>query len=204
MAAALGDLLQATVRGTYLGQTCLNVYHFRVTSITGLAGNYLELFADFIENPITVSIAAVQISSYNYEDIEARNLSNGLDFFAKPLTLTGGITDSGANGVPSFVSMGWQLVRESLATRNGYKRYAGLSDTLLVDNLYAISALEEAQIRSVLALDWVEGVVTVGEPIIWGSPRSAAPVGSYVYSSIGDAIYKNVGTQNTRKPGRGI
>lgn len=204
MAAALGDLLQATVKQTYLGQQVLNVYNFRVTSITGLTGNYLELFCLFIDGAINDVVAPIQLNSLVYTEIEARNLSNGLDFHIEPLTRTGDRTDSGNNAVPSFVSAGFQLIRESLATRNGYKRYAGLDDGLLVNNSYLIGGTNEAAIESALALDWIEGVVTVGEPIIWGSPRAAAPVGAYTYSSIGSAIYRDVGTQNTRKPGRGV
>ncbi len=204
MAAALGDLLQATVKQTYLGQQVLNVYHYRVTSITGLISNYLELFALFIDDTINDAVAQMQLNSLVYTEIETRNLSNGIDFHVEPLTRTGDRTDGGSNAVPSFVSAGFQLIRESLATRNGYKRYAGLDDGLLVNNSYLIGSTIQGDIEAALAADWVEGVVTVAEPIIWGSPRASAPVGAYTYSSIGAAIYREVGTQNTRKPGRGV
>jgi hypothetical protein len=204
VAAALGDLLQVTVKQEYLGQQILNVYHYRVTSITGLAGNYLELLAQFVDSTINDAVAQFQVNSLVYTEAEARNLSNGLDFHVEPLTRTGDRTDSGSNAVPSFVSAGFQLIRESLATRNGYKRYAGLDDTLLVNNSYLIGSTIQGDVEDALAADWVEALVTVGEPIIWGSPRANPPVGSYIYSSIGSAIYREVGTQNTRKPGRGV
>lgn len=204
MAAVLGDLIQATVKQTYLGQQILNVYNYRITNITGAGADYLEQFANWIDDTINDVVAAIQISSLVYTEVEMRNLSNGLDFFVLPVTRTGDIADSGNNAVPSFVSAGFQLVRESLATRNGYKRYAGLSDGLLVNNSYAISDAQRDAIQDALAADWVSGVITVAEPIIWGSPRADAPVGAYIYSSIGSAIYRGVGTQNTRKPGRGV
>lgn len=203
MAAGLGDLIQITDYQTYIGQQVLNVYYYRVTSITGLAGNYLQVLAEWYRDTVLPPVRAIQNVGVIHTSIEARNLSNGIDFYQLAISLTGNIVLVEDQRSPSFMSVGFKLNRESLATRNGYKRYAGLDEGKMRENNYNIGTTESTNLQNALALDIILGAVTVAEPIIVRKPLPD-PVGTgFTYSSIGSASYRGLGTQNTRKPGRG-
>lgn len=203
MAAAIGNLLQVTDFQTYLGQEVLNIYHYRVTSITGLAGTYLTDIANWFNDNVIEQLVTNQLELLVHTHVEARNLTNNIDIADLGLDRPGDLNEAGGNPLPSYVSLGFKLVRESLVTRNGYKRIAGLSDERVDGNVYTFSGTEEADIEAALAADIVLGLVTIAEPIIWGSPREVPPVVSYTYASIGSAQFTQLGTQNTRKAGRG-
>lgn len=200
MAASLGDLLQVVDKQSYLGQEILNVYMYRVTSITGLVGNYLELIAEWFNDNVVPAITPIQVDVLTHTSIEARNLSNNLDFFELPSGLTGEVAAASDNLAPSFVTVGFQLIRESLATRNGYKRFSGLNDLQIQGNLFIISPADADAIEAALASDIVLSLVTVAEPVIVRRPITPPVAPGYVYSSIGSAIFRGLGTQNTRKP----
>lgn len=204
MAAVLGDVLRLTDRQTLLGQQVLNVYFFRVTSITGLASNYLEVFCTWFDEHVVDPVTATQHQELAHVELYAENISNGVDIF----TFTDGYPKDGLIGagevMPPFVSWGIQLIRESRVTRNGYKRIGGVSEGAVSDGVIEASyAGVVATAAEAMDDDWVDGIITLAEPIILKRPF-VVPLITYEYSSIGDAVYKAVGTQNTRKFGRGV
>lgn len=203
---ALGDLLQVTSKQRLFGQSCLNVFHYRVTSITGLDDTaYSQMWTWFLGS-IGLAMRNIQSSVIAFESVEIRNLSNGVDFYEQPFTATGNVAATEATTLPSAVSIGFKLVRESLVTRNGYKRFAGVPEAWVTGNNYTPpSPTTTTAMETALAADWIGGLITLAEPVIVRRPL-VPPVGtSYVYSSIGSAACKGtMGSQNTRKPGRGI
>jgi len=202
MAASLGDLIQIKLVQELSLQQVLNIHFYRVTSITGLGGTYTEDLADWYDTNIAQAVAAIQHTSVLFKAIEVRNFTNGIDFFIKSLTYDG--DDARGDSLPPFVSLGFLQRRESLTTRNGYKRFAGVADGGVAGNVYTFpSGGHQAIIEAALAADIVLGLVTVAEPVIVRKPLTP-PVSSYVYSSIGSATFRGLGTQNTRKVGRGV
>lgn len=202
MAALLGDLLQFTVFQTLAGQQCLNVYYYRVTSLTGFTNDgYEPLLGEFITQVIlpTQDFQSVHVQ---YDSVEVRNLSNGVDFFNvsyAPGFATGDIT---GDVLPSYVTYTFRLVRETLATRNGYKRIAGVPESAGSANGFTPGTTLIQAYTDAVSADLVLGLVTIAEPVIVKRPISV-PAGDYVYSSIGSADFRGVGSQNTRKPGHG-
>lgn len=204
MAAAIGNLLRLTDEQVYLGETVLNVYLYRVTSITGLAGNYLELINEWWEDNVLEPITNIQVPSLVHNSRRWENLTNYTDLFTESTPIAGTVSTGGGVLLPSYVTLGFLLERESLTTRNGAKRFSGVPVTWVDGNERVggdtpVTAVEEA-----LAADVVLGAITCAEPIIWGSPRENPPVVSYDYASIGGARFTRVGTQNTRKQGVGV
>lgn len=203
MVAALGDLIQLVDRQEYLEQVVLNVYYYRITSLTGLSDPYLPTLNDWWEETVLPPILAVQSGNLGHMAREWRNMTNGTDLFIQSDAIFGDEAGSG-NNLPSYVSWGFMLQRESLVTRNGYKRIAGLVESMVEGNQPdsgTVALLDN--VADVLAQDIVVGLATVAEPIIVKRPI-VAPVASYDYSSIGGASFRGLGTQNTRKKGRGI
>lgn len=203
MAAALGDLLQLVDTQSYLGQQVLNVYYYRVVAITGLGDNYLEALNGYWEEGILSKVTNLQVDDLLHTSREWRNMSNGSDLYANNTVVPGGnvVTDSALT--PSFVSAGFLLRRESLVTRNGYKRFAGLPEQDIQGNTWVGDPDFITELEAALAADLVGGLVTLAEPIIVQRPI-VAPVGAYNYSSIGSAQFRGIGTQNSRKAGRGV
>lgn len=206
MASVLGDLWQVTDFQLYLEQQVLNVYFYRVTSVTGVNDDGYDDMLDWFETNIITPVRAIQIPALNHFQLEIRNLSNGVDITTRAEDLDGTRSAGSPTPTPSYVSAGFKLIRESLVTRNGYKRYAGISEGDTTGNEFALagSSLTD-DIEAALASDVVLGLVTVAEPVIVHHPIGTPPVTSYTYSSIGDAAVKpTLGSQNTRKPGRGV
>lgn len=204
MASVLGDLWQVVDRQSYLGQTILNVYYYRVTSVTGINDDGYAAFAVWFQTTVLGPIADVQSVDLNHNLLQIRNLSNNLDLFELPIDIDGEAT-GGAGSMPSYVTITYKLIRESLATRHGFKRFAGVPESQVTGNTWLTAGGSfDTAIAAALAADWVDGIVTMAEPVIVKRPISP-PVGtSYIYSSIGAAQFSRLGTQNTRKAGSGI
>ena len=203
MAASLGDLIQLVDNQLYLGQQVLNVYYYRVTAVAGLADGYLSDLNDYWEPNVLDQVLNIQSDSLDHVSREWRNLTNGADLFVDGSVIPGALAESDASDTPSYVSAGFLLHRESLVTRNGYKRFAGITEAQITGNTYIGNMTHIGLIETALAGDLNIGVIAVAEPVIVKRPISV-PVTSYQYASIGSASFRGLGTQNTRKAGRGI
>jgi hypothetical protein len=203
VAAVLGDLLQLVDNQSYLGQQILNVYYYRVTATLGLADPYLSDLNSYWEDNVLDPIIQIQGDGLVHQSREWRNISNGTDLFVESTAVPGANSVAESSELPSYVSLGFLLQRESLATRNGYKRFAGLTENFVEGNTWTGSTTSIDNIETALAGDLNIGILAVAEPVIVKRPI-VVPVGSYIYSSIGSASFRGLGTQNTRKAGRGV
>lgn len=203
MGAALGDLLQLVDNQVYLEQQVLNVYYYRITNVTGIADPYLPALNDWFTDNVLDPVKALQVNGLQHVSREWKNLTNGVDLFVDGTVVDGGQSVSPSLYMPSYVSLGFILRRESLVTRNGYKRIAGIGEGLISGNEFIGTGSGIPDIEEAFAKDIVLGLVTIAEPIILKRPI-VVPVESYEYSSIGSASFRGVGTQNSRKKGRGI
>lgn len=205
VAVSFGDLLQLIDHQIYLGQKIENVFYYRATEALALSSlPYTELATAWSAQVLS-KIRGMQSSTLSHTGMQIKNLSNGLDFLEQTYTAIG--SDVGAAGTecPSYLTQGFKLIRESLATRNGYKRISGLLDTRVSGNVYTFpTGTVKSDIETALAADLLTSLVVIATPVIVKRPI-APPVGStYVFSEIGYAQAATfVGSQNTRKPGRG-
>lgn len=203
MAAILGDLLEFTVRSVQSGEDIYNMYYYRVTSVTGFTDDGYQPLLDEFRDSVLHVVSNIQSNRLEYRETTLKNLSNGVDFVTEVYDIGDFTGDRDFDPLPSFVTYTFRLRRESLATRNGYKRFAGVCEDAVSGNAYVGSSTLTANIATALASDLVLGVVTIAEPVIVRRPI-VIPMGtSYVYASIGSAEFQRVGTQNTRKPGSG-
>lgn len=203
MGAVQGDLLQCIDNQVYLGQQVLNVYYYRYILAAPAADGYLEAINGAFESTVLTPVRAMQTIYLEHVSREWKNLSNGVDLFVDGTVLAGTNAGDSSAQEPSFVSAGFILRRESLATRNGYKRIAGLLSDDINGNSWVGGSTITNNIEVALASDLTLGIVPTVEPVIVKRPI-VPPVSSYVYASIGSASFRSIGTQNTRKAGRGI
>lgn len=203
MAAVTGDLIQLVDNQSYLGQQVLNVYYYRIVVITGLDDPYLNDLNTAWATVVLPTILAMQADELLHVSREWRNMSNGVDIFTDTEVIPGDNGVPVGDLLPSYVSAGFMLQRDSLVTRNGYKRFAGLFETLVEGNTFLfepenIEAVEEA-LAAVLNI----GLIPVAAPVIVKRPIEA-PVEDYEYSGVQSATFRSLGTQNSRKAGRGV
>lgn len=181
----------------------LNVYYYRVTAALGLTGDYLSQLNDDWQDIVGDAVRDIQNDGVSHNSREWRNLTNGTDLFTDSTIFVGQNGTVETRRMPSYVSAGFMLQRESLVTRNGYKRFAGIDDADVTGNVWTIDPAKITAVESALASDLSLGLATAAEPIIVKRPFDV-PVASYVYASIGGASFRSLGTQNTRKAGRGV
>lgn len=199
MATNQGDLFQLVDKQWVHGIDVLNVYYYRFILLTGSANECETLATRWIAE-VLPSILAVQSSQTYHLGVSVRNLSNNIDFHDELINTPGGVTATTEASSPSFVAINFKLQRETLDTRNGSKRISGLAEAGVNANGFSFpSAGVRTNIENALAADVTLDTVARFEPVIVKRPI-VPPVGtSYVYSSIGGAVYTGLTTQNTRK-----
>jgi len=196
--AALGDLIQIRDVQNYLGQELENVYYYRITNITGLGGDYLDLLLDSFVARVVSVVAVVQVSTLYHSLYAAKNLSNGVDIVERSAHDLGADSCGGTSLEPSFLALGWKLRRSSLATRNGSKRIAGLCEDKVTGNGWIGSGGPIGDINDAFASSLNVGILEVASPVIVKRPIST-PAGAYVYSVVANAEFTDLTTQNSRK-----
>lgn len=204
MSTNVGDLVQIVDIQTLLGQTLMNVWYYRCTVAVDDGVETLEQLASFLRLSVLDEITAIQVTGLLHTQRQVKNLTNGIDFFVDATVDPGQVSTSGTDALPSFISAGFMLVRSSLATRNGYKRFGGLPESMVAGNASAIPTglvdnIESAIVQTPVLLNAAEF-----EPVIVKRPIPEPGGGDYVYSTVSACQFRGIGTQNTRKPGRGI
>jgi hypothetical protein len=207
LAVNIGDYLLVKDFQTMFQQQILNVYTFRVTA-TPADPTYAG-FLDAFENTFVTDIAAQQCDVLTHNRIEVDNLTNGLEFAAKDISVQGG--GSCGSPAPPFVCVSIRMSRSTKITRNGYKRYAGLSSTSYEDGVLVTAAVQSWSLQVAALLDnpvsWIDNnsETWTWESVIIGRNKVT---GDYDLSRVNEVasavVLENVTTQNTRKYGRGV
>lgn len=198
MAASLGDFLRITVTGDMFDQTILNVFYYRVVSLTGFTNDGYEALADDFQSKVISPVRLATSSDYVFRDMLVQNVTNEIDIYTETLNLAG---QQLLSALPSFVCYTFRLQRESVFTRNGYKRFAGVPESFVTGNEYVGTQTLIDNIAAGLYADLTSGLALLAEPVIMKRPLPTPVPSSHPYSSIGGADFRGIGTQNTRKGG---
>lgn len=209
MALAVNNIVQITDVQTYLGQTMLNVYFYRVTALEP-AADYSDL-AEAFDNVVRSKVKAIQSTSVVHPFIQVKNLSNGIDIHDQ-IDSQNGMLASG-DDLASFYALGFRLVRTNATTRHGSKRIGGIGEAVTYGNDIIAAYLDEAAaLATALASPIVrEGTVDhdlSAQPVIVGRyPQGHAQAGELnlaVINPVQSAQFIRVTTQTTRRAGRGV
>lgn len=121
---AIGDIFEMRLRGNYLGQNTLNVYHYRQTAV-GSGGNAGNLIGAF--NTIIMPLLADALNEdAHWTDYVAFNIQVPTDYFEFPATITAGDREVADDAAPSWVVATVQYNRFGAGSRYSYKRHSGL------------------------------------------------------------------------------
>lgn len=131
MALVVGDVLQIVLEGRSNGEDVTNVFYFGCSNSSSDPGDtYLNVLTRF-DAVVLPPLIAVSNTVTVYSQLTVKNLSNELDYAVLTINRTG--TLAGAP-LPAYITFTAQLVRTTLLTRNGSKRFSGLVEEGIVGN----------------------------------------------------------------------
>lgn len=215
---AVGDNMRITLKGKNInGDDMLNVFHynFYAGSGTDVLSHRLDNFAfGFWEN-IKAALRALTVVSAAYQEVEAVVLDddflgvNGESFVIPVGEQPGLLAGESAN---QALCLTYRYVRPNFSFRHGYKRFGGLGETSMAGNVVAGASVALAETLRVRLQADIAGLYSDGSPLV--DPPDARPI---VYRRVVEGtvispvlwgvpigvVLNGIGTQNTRKAGRG-
>lgn len=187
------DLYEIVFRQVLLGQLCINVFYYKDEEIGPLVA--LGEVADAFEIQVAPDIFAVQSGDTLGLDLTVRRVGDVQERIRDLSTLSGDRTGPSA---PSFTAWGFILNRSTIDTRNGGKRFAGISETD-TDGNDPVPGINSPLL--VLAdslkfnLDLDNGAVL--KPFIFRRGSFVGP--NYHGSEVADAAFTRITSQVSRK-----
>lgn len=200
--ASGGDIIRITDVQEIYGQEALNVYFYQLNEDGTFLAGYLDDIASHFVEAVVTPVVALQSADITHTRLYLENLTNGVDI----LTYTDGYPLPGAqelSSLPPFVTATFQLVREERTTRNGSKRIGGVCEADVTSGVWTGSSTLLTDIENGMKADIVSGIATLCNPVIVRHPITV-PLVSPVLAHVGDCVFKSIGSQNTRKLGRGV
>jgi len=187
------SLFQIRMRQTFLGQNIVNIFYFAEvdTGDVVLLAQVLTAFkADVYDTIITA-----QQNSVMGLDLRARRIGGVQE---DTLSLLG---DDGLRPGPalnSFSAWGFKLDRTTIDTRNGSKRFTGISETDVEGNEPA-SLMDTIldDVAAVLAINLAMANGAILEPVIFRQGSFVDP--DWFGNFVSDAIFTAVTSQVSRK-----
>lgn len=207
--ASIGNVLEFVTVGRMTGftQELLNVWHYRVSDVTG--GTTLDGDAQAIANDYAAewlsTISPGLSTAFSFIGIRMTNLSDP-DEFAEATFTTPVVGATGGDYLPPFYTWGIELKRASRSTRNGRKALSGVAESNVSSGAptsAAVTFFNSVAINAAtpLLLDFGSPLKTLDlVPII---VRRGAGFSVLATNEISNGVFKGLTTQNSRKTGRG-
>jgi len=195
----IGDVYQIKLSARYLGVQTLNVYYYKLidaeTGATDVGVAWHNQVEPSLLQIVTPGFALIQREVVNLNDL------SDYDVHAYDPSVTKG--DRAGENAPPFVTWSFRFYRSTKECRNGSKRYAGVSEADMQDGAAIGSIIPRLTIHAASLQDELAAGLTPAalKPVIH---RSIGPLpGQYDTFDIRDVGFVGIGTQNTRKFGRG-
>lgn len=164
-----GDIIRITDAQTFIGQDVLNVYYYEIANLVDgvIILDLLLVFEDTVMNPV----ADLQVPSLQHLFLKGENASNNIDIQSLATNVFGDSITSGPP-LPSYVSCGFSLNTSDRLTRNGSKRFSGIGETHVANNLYTptpgVAELVEERLMQVLTVEGLLFGSMLATPVIVG------------------------------------
>lgn len=206
MIIAPGDILRMIVKASLLGQQCLNVFHFRFSSVEIDTFDLEDVCASWILDG-AVKMAGGLSVSYIQESVKVINLSQEFNPFYEVVYSKAGV--NGGVILPSNVSASFKLLVSTNKTKAGGKRLSGLTTAQVSGNtLSAAGILSLTDFRQWMAAPFIvdndsETEVALLYPIVLKSYTTEFPAETDYQDVTGCVLNAYVGSQNSRKQGYG-
>lgn len=197
---ATNDIIRLTVRGQTANQEIVNVFHYKQVSAGTLVLEDLHnAFMDDVLSPLSVICSSSMTwSRFTYEQLTTGGIFLDL------------ILESPSNGavtgdqLPPNVCYTFTYLRKVRGNRNGYKRFSGVPEAW--QNGGELSSGHNTEIGAVaagLAADLTTVASVVFRPGVLHKMLNGQLIDPPVFQEIQTVTFTGIGTQNTRKIGRG-
>lgn len=199
---AIGDVYEIRLRGEYLGQVVLNVFHYRSSGSNDIT-EPIATVAAAMGSILVTAIADVQNEAFQWLDAYAKKLVEGGDESTFPFS--GGVPGSvTGEGLPPHDCWAFRYNRSLTTTRHGQKRFAGVSEgqhengVATTSVLTDLSALADVLERDITSADGF-GTGEILRPVIYSKFLNGELRETPVVNPVSSVQYVRISTQNTRK-----
>lgn len=206
MELAINNVIRLILYQSFLGQTMLNVFHFRVPNLNGGIFDLEDITQSWFVNYKAIW-AGGQYVAATQTSVKAINLSQPNQPFFQFVFTQAGI--NGGTALPSNVSASFKMLVSTNKTKAGSKRYGGLTTAQVTGNVLSAGGLSSLEpIREMLATDMLvdndtETDVMYLRRIVLKNYTTEFPTENDYQDVTGCVLSPNVGSQNSRKVGYG-
>jgi len=217
ISVSVGDLMEFKVVGEFnAAQETNNVFHYKESG-TVLAT--LDQYAIGLMNAIETNVYPIISSAQRFIRIDASildvdgHLVNGESVFFPVANQAGAVA---GDALPPYAAWTFKYVRPSATFRHGFKRFAGVPESMQSGGFPASSALSllataATSLEQVIAgmtqdSDGNPDTVVTGSlaaPVVLQRVINGDPISPVNVASISDVVFDKIGTQNSRKYGVG-
>lgn len=161
MAVITSGLYKITLLQSYSAQNVLNTFFYEHT--LGLDDDQ-DLCGLAFDEDILALLAAIQHTSLTYTEIRTNNVTGDLaDTLTTPSQANGDLVGDPLN---TFSSVGIRLDRTTKETRNGQKRFAGLTEDVVVNQGFTSGYLVDVAILGVALSGDIDTPGAIFAPVI--------------------------------------
>lgn len=205
-----GDIIEMRMRGYFstVATAVMNVFQYEYDSPTALdLGDFGQEFIDGWRELLAAVLQPVLSVEVAYPFMDIVNLTNPLEIWSGAFTapVNGAVT---GDVLPPFATWSFLLKRTNSSTRNGAKRFSGIPESMQITGIPTSAAallLNDLAgfLGDSLAVSVEDGTpaVVLLNPVIVRKDATGALIASQPVSS---GQFRQIGTQNSRKFGRGI
>lgn len=206
--ASVGDVIRfidyqsmANIEGDVL-----NVYYFKIlaTTIPNALSNLIEDIGNAWFTTYLADITPLQSSSIAHTRLQVDNMMDFAEDFAVYVPETALVGEAISPFSSATSAWSFQLVRQFRTTRNGSKRICGVPESQVDNNVPVVGlagtiAAAETRLGSEWIMDWSDGESsTTFAPVIAKTPVAPATLPT-VFNPVTAALFRGVGSQNSRK-----
>jgi len=203
---SVGDVFRLTMSYDFLDQLVQNVYHYTLTQVGSASDDTVcQDLATLFLTEVQPVIEAVQSVDIGAIGIQVQNLNNTVGDYDLQLNKATYLGEVAGEAISSLLTWSFQLEPYTKDMRWGRKSIGGLSEGSVVGNEATSGALVDLATLSITFNDTLEDLVSgaIFYPVIARIvPNSVRPFVPYAVGIL-QGVFKGLGTQYTRKKGRG-
>lgn len=194
--ATPGFVYQITAFGGVIGQETINVWYFGGANI---CTDLVALGNDFITLDL-LPLLPVMSGSAGFSYITVTGVHGDIAFTSVPVSVTGGVS---GDCLPPFVSWDFTLLRGGAGERNGYKRIAGVPESLQLQGSPTVGAAVNLAAAGASMFTSISDGTHSYAPVIRRTRVHHIPQSPPVWYNVSAIQFSKIGSQNSRKFGHG-
>lgn len=191
-----GFNVELRLKGLCIAQEIINVFHFHSSTFTDPITDLLTTFTTGLFTLLTPMTSNV----VTWTSCEGQEVGGAGAFGSIPLAVDGA---AGGESLPPFASWDFTYIRGAALERNGYKRFAGIPESLQSSGIATPTGAAQAALVAAYLNTAVTLSVDIWFPAIMRKKVNRIAQNPPKFYSVSSVIYSKIGSQNSRKFGHG-